>query len=430
VEQNVKEVGPKTEVDGILDLLARRLCGALGYELIPFMVEAEAGSEPFLSPPKYEAFAEHQLGYEMFSYDAAASFKHQMAAYALDTTLVRALVAAVYVAPNRSVKDSLVTFAQSRRHLLTRQGKLDLDILVAGRKNDAEAQLRAIREAANLDPGGLYSVIQSWFALRQNLPREALDATKGYDPYVEWRYSDAHRYWRERAMAYHMLGNFEAELTEAQEGRKQYPHRAGLLFAEVRALVALGRFNDVLEVLYQATGFPEDPTPAMLLAGEELRAHGFLEESKEAFGMAIDWLNAMPKKEGEESHDIYLAEALYGVERWGDAQEVALALAEESPEDLTALGLVGSTAARLGDWDLATEISDRLGTMEDLDRPGERLLLRAKIAAVLGETDRALRFFQEAFSEGMGFGLRLHRDMDLESIRDRAEYQALMRPKG
>ena len=64
------------------------------------------------------------------------------------------------------------------------------------------------------------------------------------------------------------------------------------------------------------------------------------------------------------------------------------------------------------------------------DRPSQHLYTRARIAALLGKPDEAMRLLQNTLSGGMPYVIDLHRDMDLESLRERVDYQELMRPKG
>jgi hypothetical protein len=47
-----------------------------------------------------------------------------------------------------------------------------------------------------------------------------------------------------------------------------------------------------------------------------------------------------------------------------------------------------------------------------------------------GERDTAVTLLRQAFAEGLDYGIWLHRDMDLESLRDYEPYQELVRPKG
>ncbi len=432
MEQQVVEVGPRDSAAGILDRVARRVSGALAYEFDPMMNEWEGGGQPLPYPPTIEAFREHRLGYQAFDRgDFAEAYRHHMAAYALDTTLVRAAVAAAFATGDYQLKDSLARFATERRHLLSRRGQLDLDILSALLTRDHEGALRAIRELARLEGNGLNSVLEAWFAMRVNLPGEGLAATERYDPDLEWRRAESHYYWRYRAEALHMLGRFQDELTEACTGRQRFPSRLDLLIAEVRALAALGRGEEISDRLHEARSLPSYHDSVAVVAAVELRAHGYIAASKEAFSRATGWLEEGVRENGDDTWNrLYLARALYGLEQWHAANAVAEALLADQPDNVLALRLLGLTYARLGDSIAVGEAVDRLSGMAQPFGAGDHLYQMASIAAVLGRHDEAMRLLYQAFREGLPHGLRLHQDMDLESLRTREDFQALVTPRG
>jgi tetratricopeptide (TPR) repeat protein len=335
------------------------------------------------------------------------------------------------MAGDYQVKDSLARYANERRHLLSTTGRLDLDILLAHVANDLAGGLRSIRELARLEGAGFNSVLEARFAMRVNLPGAALAATDRYYPYLEWRRDEAHFYWLYRAEALHRLGDFDEELAETRRGRDMYPSRLDLLIPEVRALAALGRVEEVWNRVLQARALPNSHDSVALVAGTELRAHGYLDASRDIFHRAAEWLAAAPPGEALDSKQrFYLARALYGAERWAEAQEVAKTLLAESPADPSVLAMVGLTGARLGDSVLASEVMGRLSGMSRRDAPGEHLYLMASLSAVLGRPDEAMRLLYQAYREGFPHGLRLHQDMDLESLREREDFRALGTPKG
>ena len=47
----------------------------------------------------------------------------------------------------------------------------------------------------------------------------------------------------------------------------------------------------------------------------------------------------------------------------------------------------------------------------------------------VGESGEAVGLFQRAFNAGLAYGIWIHRDIDLESLRDYPPFQELMRPK-
>jgi hypothetical protein len=84
----------------------------------------------------------------------------------------------------------------------------------------------------------------------------------------------------------------------------------------------------------------------------------------------------------------------------------------------------------MGDTAAAREISARLAEMEGPDPDPEYFMQRARLATLLGEPDEAMRLIRRAFLAGMAYSLALHRDPELESLRDREDWRRLMRPKG
>jgi hypothetical protein len=105
-------------------------------------------------------------------------------------------------------------------------------------------------------------------------------------------------------------------------------------------------------------------------------------------------------------------------------------LAAERPDNIDYKGYLGTLAARRGDREEALRISTEL---ESIDRPylfGSNTYWRARIASLLGDRERAVALLREAFAQGREYGVYLHRDMDLEPLRDYPPFQELLRPKG
>ncbi len=54
---------------------------------------------------------------------------------------------------------------------------------------------------------------------------------------------------------------------------------------------------------------------------------------------------------------------------------------------------------------------------------------RARIAALLGEKEQAVRLLREAHNQGVQF-IRFHNDMDLEPLHDYPPFKEFKKPKG
>jgi hypothetical protein len=58
-------------------------------------------------------------------------------------------------------------------------------------------------------------------------------------------------------------------------------------------------------------------------------------------------------------------------------------------------------------------------------------LARARVAAVLGDRERAMQLLRDAFTEGLEHGLHVHEDAaDFDFLRNHEPYLRLLRPVG
>jgi tetratricopeptide (TPR) repeat protein len=183
-----------------------------------------------------------------------------------------------------------------------------------------------------------------------------------------------------------------------------------------------------------------------------LRAHGYPESAHDVLRSATEWYRhglAQPPGQGDVRYG--LARCLYLAGQWSEARELFAGLLSEVPNsgapwhgvgtasDLDYLGFLGVIAAREVHREDALDFSQRL---EAIKRPylfGYPTLWRAKIAAVLGERERAVELLREAISQGLmpldpaqglGYAMLLHRDIDFESMHDYPPFRELLRPKG
>jgi tetratricopeptide (TPR) repeat protein len=168
-------------------------------------------------------------------------------------------------------------------------------------------------------------------------------------------------------------------------------------------------------------------TPAGIMRGaaEELRAHGFREESIKIAERSIAWYEA----HSDRNYMSGLAYSLYTAEKWEDARTLGRVLQGEFPKDEDWLGFLGVLAARLDDGVEAMRIS---GELRDIDRPylfGNPTYWRACIAALQGEKETAMNLLREALAQGVRYS-RLHPDMDLEPLWDYPPFKELIKPKG
>ncbi len=419
-----------------IDSLRLRVMGVLAARLNSAGWEIPASVQP-PSYDTYRAYAEGMSRWIGGNYlEAGVLFER---AFALDSTYLRALIlasAAYGNAGNRARSDSLLEFLVLRRDRLSPYDQYRLDFGLAELRGDREAQLAAARAAVRLVPIGTarFALIVSLRAV--NRPREALAE---YDDLLRHGMPESgaawYVVWGGRTELYHILGQHKKELEVARAGRARLSGSLPVLLYEGRALAALGRMDELRalsdEILAQRVRPGLTPGDVLLTLAEELRAHGHAAEAAEVADRALAWYDAQPPAVLARGWRRDLeASLLYLRERWADAAAQWDSIPSDSTNVVTRLGTRGVLAVRLGQPDSARTIAAELAR---LDRPrlnGQHTLWRARIAAVLGEKDNAVALLRQAFAEGVAYGIWLHTDMDLESLRDYKPYRELVRPKG
>ncbi len=415
-----------------LETLRQRIMGALVVDFDPTHLS---------QPPIYEAYQEYTTALRFFGWNYPECIHHLQRAVEIDSTFVppRLYMAVAYGNQDEWAKaDSIITEVARNRERLALLEQHLLGWYTASIQGDHEEALRYIRQARRLDPTSTtLTYLSGLVALHLNRPQETVDTL---EPLMSSEPSTATVTWswyaRVAGRAHHALGNYNRELEIMRRCQELFPNLSTLRASEVQALAALGRVQEVRDVVDQSLATPSDygsPYYVIATAAWELRAHGHPNESLEMANLAADWCRSRPQEEAESEELRYcLAVALCYAERWDEARALFEELAAESPEDMNYMGYLGTLAARRGDHEEALRISAEL---EHLDRPymfGMNMYWCGCISALLGENERAVGFLREAFARGCrhGHDVDLHRDMDLESLRDYPPFQELVRPKG
>ena len=424
-----------------------RVLGAIGGLLD---VRAATWAATSGLPPSVAAYERWSAGLEHYyrnEMDAAvADFK---AATRLDSTFVLPLVWAATVS-RPATADSLLQIAVRSRPRLAPADRYLLDMTQAVTRGDWIGALQAAREMARLTPAsGVALSVVGWQATRTNRPREAVAALQRLDPQRP-PMSQYPAYWDELTLGHHMIGDYAAELTAAQRGRQQHPDRMTTLYDEARALAALGRIGDVSRRLDEAVDLPASP---MFATGEvirgvgvELRAHRQEAAAQGALARALRWWAERPTAErATEAWRVRYAQALYTAGAWEEARRLLEPLAglpanskpdsylgfvdAGPPDALDRRGYLGVIAARRGDRAAALEADRALAATSMPYLRGRHTYWRARIAALLGESDRAVVLLREALQQGRTYQ-EVHGEADLMPLRDVPAFQELVRPKG
>lgn len=253
------------------------------------------------------------------------------------------------------------------------------------------------------------------------LPVEALEATKRVGTVLWGAPGD---YELRLARLLHLLGRYQEEREQVDRAAAANPRYPWVLESQVRVLAALGRGEEARTVIERSRammGGPEHST-FILLAAQELRAHGAAAAAREVLKGSIEQGREM----SDEKQQLQLASALYAAEAYGEAAHVLDTLAALAPDSLAVLGLRAVTAARRGDSRTLKSIEGQLVR----PRPyvwGEPLIWRARVAAIQGRKAEAIKLLIDGHREGYCYGLWIHRDMDLETLRGTPGFEEFVR---
>lgn len=403
-------------------------------------------------PPEFAAYREYVRGLEAFrdSRDPIASFAN---AARLDSSFSLPLIWAAFWYGNAGhfVKsDSVVRILATRRARLTPLDLHALHYFEARRAGDVGGAIAAAQAAARLSPGSNWSHNAAGWALVRNRPREALRYLRQIDPERGWART-WFSYWKYHTAALHVLGDYEEELRVARRALALAPLDPFFATLETRALIALGRLDDVdrrVAEVQARSGSARAAAEYLRLAALELHAHGHRLRAKRVFQAAIAWYRssaadrfvAMRPDTAAARRTLRRAEAntRYDAGQWEDAGAIFEALAARDSTSLELRESLGLLAARRGDR-AGAEAAIRL-----LERPPERgvpmtiyqrdgaPLAVAEILAVLGDRERAVAQLREVLT-GHGNAdvpLHLHRHPNWEGLRDYPPFQELARPGG
>jgi len=428
--------GSRHALSSLLEPLRQRVLGAVAW--FP-----ELGVDPGLThAPTLDACAEYTRGMELFGRDNAGALEHLTRAAALDSDFALARTAMLYVYLNQGRCEEagkVLAELDGRLERLTSYERLWVAAARARYENRQVEGLDLWRQIEKMAPGGTAGMAgivcyqQGLCQMALNRPREAAASFGRVTNWMQSRLGSG-QWWPRSvlASAYHMLGDYEAELKVADESLRDYPDILTFHSRKAAALAALGRLGELDRVVDEALVIRARAGSAgsvMRMAAAELRAHGNREASLRMAERAVAWYRARPAAETGEFEEGFI-DALWRAERWKEAKAIADARLAESPDDIDRLGSVGMLAARLGDMARARLVAEKLRDRTPDCRDGDAVYWRACIAAQLGDTREAMALLKEAIARGCTFDASIHNDMDLEPLWGDPEFKEFLRPKG
>jgi serine/threonine protein kinase/tetratricopeptide (TPR) repeat protein len=444
--------GPREKAVEVVESVEQRLIDAVAARYLdPYfdlLIEE-------VKPPRFEAQKEFAAGSELFDSNLAAAIAHFNRALEIDPEFVLPGILLAAATDNQGKHREAMALLDSieKKHArLTPIMQRRLDLNRANFAGNLEEYYSATNDIVKLSPDDLWDAVALALAASfSNRPREAVEAfrtvrmefvpSKPFGAYLllEW------------TGALHLLGKHEEELKEARWGSGIYPHLLNVRAFEARALVALGRMDEMEKLVEDILTMPSEwaypsccllrATPAyvMLVSAEELRAHGHREDSLKMAGRAVDWYRSRTGEEARlEDTRSGLGDALYQAERWEEARVVFAALAAGHPDNIFYKGRLGALAARRGDRATAQRIAAELRRLETPYLFGNNTSRSAGIIALLGDKEGAVALLREAVAQGAGngdvpdmygYGFVFRHSMDLEPLHGFPPFEDLIKPK-
>ncbi len=418
-----------------IDRLRRDVMGALA----PFLdSRMQAAAAPSSSPPSYEAYRAYAAGLESFiSGDMRGAIAQFDRASATDAsyTLPRLLAGIAHSnLGQQAAVDSITRIVERSRNQLAPFDRAALDALQAWNRGDRAASYEANARAAALAPGSIANAQLGAEARFLNRPRESVRVLEALDP-ERGELRGWFPYWKNLAIAHHMLGDYRRELDMIARAEQLHPAEPQIIAIRARALAAMGRVDEVRALLAPMLDGDTDKAPeayaTVLDAAIELRAHGHADDARLLLERAVT--RAVAQRNAGKMSPLQrrmLVRLLYAAERWSDARIELAALAATDAGSLTHACGQGRIAAREGDRLRAIAMSDSLGRMTTNYLYGANTWCRAQIASLLGDRREAVTLLRASFASGRAYDLALHLDIDLEFLRDDPAFVELVRPKG
>ena len=424
-----------------LDSVSQRVLGMLAVTVDRSLADVRpVGSS---SPPTLAAYSEYLEGMARFQRRAEdASLPFFERAYALDSTFVAPLVWQAFAAGGGSRRaDAVRELAKHRERL----GPVDRQALVyfeAWERRDIPGQILALERASSLAPGSLWTYNLGNLMTGLGRSDEAAAAFEKIDRRHGWlRLWPG--FWRAYARALHYVDH-ERELEVVREARTVLSAETGtagawwvgLMLDEGRALAALGRHAELDRLMVELES-ARDPTrfvgSAFAQIGEELRSRGDTLYARRFVERSLEWFGASGAGEtAPVAVRAAYARALYDAEHWNDAGVIFEQLQAKDPAGWDIAASAALCAARQGNRARALELMALIEAVPDTVRDPNpvvqsRAVYLSRVAAVLGDRDRAVRYI-ERLNDYTGGRLSRHaQHRDFENLVGYPPYERVTR---
>jgi DNA-binding SARP family transcriptional activator/TolB-like protein len=417
-----------------VNLLRERVAGSVAAELDSVIsgLAREASQ-----PPTYEAYLAWVEGLDKFQHRAyRASVPAFARAASLDSNFFAPRLwaaAALGNAGDYAACDSALRLVMPMRD---RFGPLErglADMWQGVLRGDISAQYNAGKEMLAAAPSSELALYTTGIkAIEVNRPAEAVELLSRI--HVERSGVLWDVYGTRLSTALHWTARPREELAETERRLRRQPASLRAMEDQARALVAANRLDEVDRVVGKILTLPRDSSRSVatvfLGLAQEMNSHGHVAESQAMFRRLAEWAAAQDDSRlSPFDKRAAIARALYEVGDEAPADSLARLQLAVRPNDWSVLALRALIAARRGDIAGANEMSRSLELVNGKYLHGRPVMARARIAALLGRKDEAVRLIRQARAEGAAIA-DLHLYTELQRLRGYEPFEQLIRPIG
>jgi tetratricopeptide (TPR) repeat protein len=375
------------------------------------------------------AYREYLDGLEYWIEQPAAALKYFQRSSELDPDFLEPRLYSVHALralgrehEARAVLDEL----DDRRGELSAYERLGLDAVRFSdghRYNEALPVLRDVVARDPLNPHARSDHAQ--VALWTNHPQETVTTLEALGDRHELGYPQLHTLCE----ALHLLGQHERESEVARAAVTEFPRQPLLAHSQAQALAALGRAEEVGELVEESSpGSELYRVHLSAVASTELRAHGYPLAATEVAEGSIGRLS--PESTQLPETRLFLGVLMWAADRPDDALALYGDLASTFPDNVLFVCAYGATAALLGDRQTALQASQRLDELASPQLFGVDHYCRANIAAGLANREEAVEHLRATLRAGFQYGTSFHRVYFLEPLWGYEPFEEFLRPKG
>ncbi len=408
---------------------------AMVYLAATFDDRLEGLTPDFMSKaPSFDAYQEFVRGLEHhMEREYRDAIGHYKRAIELDSTWAQPAIrmrAAVAEVGTEAENDSVMMLFDRLWDRLSEYEKAVVQSFRAQNAGERETFLDALRREAELAPGSPSVNNLGVHLNRQNRPEEALGVMLQVDLERGWWRQWPPR-WDILADAHHMLGEYREELEIAHRCRRLHPEYERCLEFQGRALAALGRTDELHELMVRPRKFDEllFIRAVMMPAIETLRAYGYGGESLQIAEDVVELLEDRHDFERRRiDHRLLYAKALFLAGKSDESQDLYDILVAEYPDRIDIRTARAFVAGARGDYDRAGDDFEWLGHYNGSEWADDEVLwFRGVVAGALGRLEQAAGLLSEA---DRGYEATDRIGMFYEPLRDYPPFQEWLRPRG